>query len=93
MRADDSTGSDHTQYPDSPPAELIEHPGLESEMSRAPDFGEQSYRGTGNLEGGKAIITGGDIGRAVNAVALGPIWLSAIGLQALAFAVDLPAFG
>ena len=36
-------------------------------MSQAPDFGEQSYRGTGKLEGRKAIITGGDsgIGRAV----------------------------
>jgi len=56
-----------TQHPSSLPADQIEHPGLESEMSRAPDFGEQSYRGTGRLEGRKAVITGGDsgIGRAV----------------------------
>ncbi|HLM59990.1 MAG TPA: SDR family oxidoreductase [Pyrinomonadaceae bacterium] len=42
-------------------------PGLESEMEVAPDFGEQSYRGSGRLEGKSAVITGGDsgIGRAV----------------------------
>jgi NAD(P)-dependent dehydrogenase (short-subunit alcohol dehydrogenase family) len=42
-------------------------PGLESEMQIAPDYGEQSYIGSGKLEGKTAIITGGDsgIGRAV----------------------------
>ena len=42
-------------------------PGLESEMEPKPDFGEQSYRGTGRLQGKAAVITGGDsgIGRAV----------------------------
>jgi len=56
-----------TQHPDSLPADQIEHPGLESEMSQAPDFGEATYRGTGRLEGRKAVVTGGDsgIGRAV----------------------------
>jgi NAD(P)-dependent dehydrogenase (short-subunit alcohol dehydrogenase family) len=36
-------------------------------MTHAPDIGEQSYRGTGKLEGRKATVTGGDsgIGRAV----------------------------
>ena len=36
-------------------------------MSQAPDFGEATYRGSGRLEGRKAVITGGDsgIGRAV----------------------------
>jgi NAD(P)-dependent dehydrogenase (short-subunit alcohol dehydrogenase family) len=36
-------------------------------MRRKPDHGEDSYRGSGRLEGKKAIITGGDsgIGRAV----------------------------
>ena len=56
-----------TQHPDSLPADQLEHPGLESEMSQAPDFGEATYRGSGRLEGRKAVITGGDsgIGRAV----------------------------
>lgn len=42
-------------------------PGLESEMDTAPDFGEQTYVGSGRLKGRSAIITGGDsgIGRAV----------------------------
>lgn len=43
------------------------YPGRESEMQPQPDYGEQSYRGSGRLEGKKAIVTGGDsgIGRAV----------------------------
>ncbi|MDV7245407.1 MULTISPECIES: SDR family oxidoreductase [Rhodococcus] len=45
----------------------IEHPGLTSDMVSAPDHGEKTYRGSGRLEGRKALITGGDsgIGRAV----------------------------
>jgi NAD(P)-dependent dehydrogenase (short-subunit alcohol dehydrogenase family) len=45
----------------------IEHPGRTDEMRSTPDHGESSYRGTGRLEGKKAVITGGDsgIGRAV----------------------------
>jgi NAD(P)-dependent dehydrogenase (short-subunit alcohol dehydrogenase family) len=41
-------------------------PGLASEMDPRPDHGEISYRGSGRLEGRKALITGGDsgIGRA-----------------------------
>jgi len=37
------------------------------DMSDEPDHGEESYRGTGKLEGKRAVITGGDsgIGRAV----------------------------
>jgi len=68
MSQDQHTTQDPTaQHASSVPADQIEHPGLESEMSQAPDFGEQSYRGSGKLEGRKAIITGGDsgIGRAV----------------------------
>lgn len=42
-------------------------PGLEAELSPKPDFGEQSYQGSGRLSGKSALITGGDsgIGRAV----------------------------
>jgi hypothetical protein len=36
-------------------------------MEVEPDFGESTYRGSGRLEGKRALITGGDsgIGRAV----------------------------
>lgn len=48
------------------PAQEQGPPGLTGEMSPQPDHGEQSYRGSGRLEGLRALITGGDsgIGRA-----------------------------
>nr|NMN90495.1 NAD(P)-dependent dehydrogenase (short-subunit alcohol dehydrogenase family) [Brenneria salicis ATCC 15712 = DSM 30166]RBP64822.1 NAD(P)-dependent dehydrogenase (short-subunit alcohol dehydrogenase family) [Brenneria salicis ATCC 15712 = DSM 30166] len=44
-----------------------EPPGLASKMKPVPDHGEKSYRGSGRLNGRKALVTGGDsgIGRAV----------------------------
>ena len=57
-----------TQYPQPPfPEQQQQGPGLASEMDPKPDHGEDSYRGTGRLEGRKALITGADsgIGRAV----------------------------
>jgi NAD(P)-dependent dehydrogenase (short-subunit alcohol dehydrogenase family) len=44
-----------------------EYPGTESEMEPRPDYGEESYKGSGKLAGKAAVITGGDsgIGRAV----------------------------
>ena len=49
------------------PKQQQEIPGTQQEMTPVPDCGEESYRGTGKLEGKAAIVTGGDsgIGRAV----------------------------
>src|SRR3712207_2647082 len=67
--ADQYTQQDPTtQYPQPNFGEQkLEHPGLEPEMQPKPDYGYETYRGSGRLEGKKAIITGGDsgIGRAV----------------------------
>lgn len=53
------------EYPEQ--TQMDRHPGHESEMRPEPDYGYETYRGTGRLEGKKAVITGGDsgIGRAV----------------------------
>ena len=61
----DPTGQ-HVQ-PDALPEQEIQHPGLESDMAVEPDYGEETYRGSGRLEGKRTLITGGDsgIGRAV----------------------------
>jgi NAD(P)-dependent dehydrogenase (short-subunit alcohol dehydrogenase family) len=57
-----------TQYP-RPPFDKQQQPGpgLARQMDPRPDHGEESYRGTGRLEGRRALITGADsgIGRAV----------------------------
>jgi NAD(P)-dependent dehydrogenase (short-subunit alcohol dehydrogenase family) len=49
------------------PEQQQQPPGLESQMRPRPDYGEESYKGTGKLTGKAALITGGDsgIGRAV----------------------------
>jgi len=49
------------------PAQSQSAPGSERAMQPAPDYGETSYRGSGRLQGRKAVITGADsgIGRAV----------------------------
>src|SRR5690606_22299567 len=57
-----------TKYPTPPfPDQPQAVPGVQSAMNPVPDCGEQSYVGSGKLNGRKAIITGGDsgIGRAV----------------------------
>ena len=54
-------------YPRPPfPEQQQEWPGLTSKMRPRPDHGESSYKGSGRLQGRKALITGGDsgIGRA-----------------------------
>lgn len=55
-------------FPQPPmPAQQQPVPGFSTAMNPAPDHGEETYRGSGRLEGKSAIITGGDsgIGRAV----------------------------
>jgi NAD(P)-dependent dehydrogenase (short-subunit alcohol dehydrogenase family) len=49
------------------PAQQQQPPGLTEPMEPRPDHGEQSYVGSGKLDGKRAFITGGDsgIGRAV----------------------------
>ena len=52
-----------TRYPViEPPEQHQPEPGLESELQPRADLGEYSYRGTGRLEGRKALVTGGDSG-------------------------------
>ncbi len=68
MTSDQTTPQDPTtQYEMEPQGQEIAHPGLTGDMQGQPDHGEQSYRGSGRLEGRRAVITGGDsgIGRAV----------------------------
>ena len=64
---DQFTPQDPSQASGQPGPEQIEHPGLESQLETPADHGEQSYRGSGRLQGRRALITGGDsgIGRAV----------------------------
>jgi hypothetical protein len=61
MTKDQHTQQDPTrQYPQPEFGEQqLEHPGLESEMQPKPDYGEETYRGSGKLTGKAAIITGG----------------------------------
>jgi len=57
-----------TKYPQPPYSnEKQSVPGTEADMQPKADHGETSYRGSGKMEGRKALITGGDsgIGRAV----------------------------
>ena len=52
-----------TKYPSDFPSEpRQDNPGLETKMATAPDLGQDSYVGSGKLEGRRALITGGDSG-------------------------------
>lgn len=66
MSSDQSNPRDSYPFPEFG-EQTQEHPGLTGRMSPVPDHGEQSYRGSGKLQGRAAVITGGDsgIGRAV----------------------------
>jgi NAD(P)-dependent dehydrogenase (short-subunit alcohol dehydrogenase family) len=68
MSQDQTAQDPREQGPKPPLPEHEQEPmGIEAEMEHQPDYGEDSYRGTGKLQGKVAIITGGDsgIGRAV----------------------------
>ncbi|QRO87728.1 SDR family oxidoreductase [Kytococcus sedentarius] len=45
-----------------PPEQDQDFPGLDTALDPVPDLGEDSYRGSGRLEGMKALVTGGDSG-------------------------------
>ncbi|MBO1804090.1 SDR family oxidoreductase [Leucobacter ruminantium] len=52
-----------TRFPEiSPPEQHQPEPGLDQELIPQTDRGQHSYRGTGRLEGRKALITGADSG-------------------------------
>ncbi|WP_270409852.1 SDR family oxidoreductase [Brachybacterium paraconglomeratum] len=52
-----------TRFPDiTPPKQDQPEPGLDAELIPGTDRGEESYRGTGRLEGRRALITGADSG-------------------------------
>ncbi|MGI4741014.1 MAG: SDR family oxidoreductase [Janthinobacterium lividum] len=52
-----------TKYPRPPfQGQSQPWPGLASQMTPKPDHGETSYKGSGRLQGRKALITGGDSG-------------------------------
>ncbi len=69
MSQDQTTPQDPQEQGPKPPfpEQPQQPPGIEAEMETRPDFGEDTYRGSGRLEDKAAIITGGDsgIGRAV----------------------------
>jgi NAD(P)-dependent dehydrogenase (short-subunit alcohol dehydrogenase family) len=51
------------KYPKPPfKAQQQQWPGLARDMDPRPDHGEKSYKGSGRLQGRKALITGGDSG-------------------------------
>jgi NAD(P)-dependent dehydrogenase (short-subunit alcohol dehydrogenase family) len=51
------------QYPNPPfPKQPQPAPGLAAHMEPRPDHGEESYHGSGKLEGRKALVTGADSG-------------------------------
>ncbi|WEK12705.1 MAG: SDR family oxidoreductase [Candidatus Microbacterium phytovorans] len=57
----------HAHHEGGFPDQEQDQPGLTSETRPTPDHGEHTYRGSGRLDGRRALITGGDsgIGRAV----------------------------
>src|SRR5579872_988698 len=68
MATDQTTQQDpRTQFKGSAPEPEQKEIGHESAMANKPDYGQETYKGSGRLTGKAALITGGDsgIGRAV----------------------------
>jgi len=67
MKQDTQVEDPKEKYPTSFPPQEQDMPGSEQLMHPRPDHGEETYKGSGKLEGRKALITGADsgIGRAV----------------------------
>jgi NAD(P)-dependent dehydrogenase (short-subunit alcohol dehydrogenase family) len=69
MGHDQFTQQDPGEQHDAPGSggRTVAYPGHTGELDVQPDHGEETYRGSGRLEGKKTVITGGDsgIGRAV----------------------------
>ncbi|WP_316805630.1 SDR family oxidoreductase [Pedobacter nototheniae] len=68
MKTQNKTSNTSGKHPSPPfPKQKQTPPGTEKEMKPLADHGEKSYRGSGKLNGKKAIITGGDsgIGKAI----------------------------
>jgi enoyl-[acyl-carrier-protein] reductase (NADH) len=64
-----------TQQPVSqPPKSHYNQPDTQEQMSQRPQTEGSGYRAAGKLQGKVALITDGDKGIRVNAVAPGPIW-------------------
>ena len=52
-----------SKFPQPPfPSQTQPFPGLAKDMKPVPDHGETSYKGSGRLQGRKALVTGGDSG-------------------------------
>ena len=64
---DDPRKARRSKQEGAPPKQKQKWPGSDAELRPLADHGEESYRGTGKLEGKRALITGGDsgIGRAI----------------------------
>ncbi len=68
MKKSDAAKNPSSKYPVPPfPKQQQQPPGTEKKLNPLADHGEDSYKGSGKLEGKKAIITGGDsgIGKAI----------------------------
>ncbi len=77
--SDQSTMQDPRMEGAQPPFPKQEqpYPGFESEMDPKPDFGEDSYRGSGKLKDRVALITGADspMGRPAQPAELAPAYV------------------